>query len=128
MLRSWEIVEMPDLSMFGNGAHAQKLPAGHQFFTAGDPGDVMYVVLGGEVEILINDKIVETVRAGGIFGEMALIDHRERSATARAKTPVEVATIDQKRFMSLIGIHPFFSIEVMSVMADRLRLLNQALM
>jgi CRP/FNR family transcriptional regulator, cyclic AMP receptor protein len=119
---------MPDLSMFGNGSNAQKLPAGHQFFSAGDPGDVMYVVLGGEVEIVINDKIVETVRPGGIFGEMALIDHRERSATARAKTPVEVATIDQKRFISLIGIHPFFSIEVMSVMADRVRLLNQALM
>jgi CRP/FNR family transcriptional regulator, cyclic AMP receptor protein len=119
---------MPDLSMFGNSANAQKFPAGHQFFAAGDPGDVMYVVLAGEVEILINDKIVETVRAGGIFGEMALIDHRERSASARAKTEVEVAAIDQKRFITLIGIHPFFSIEVMNVMAERLRLLNQALM
>jgi CRP/FNR family transcriptional regulator, cyclic AMP receptor protein len=119
---------MPNLAMFGNGANAQNFPAGHQFFAAGDPGDVMYVVLGGEVEIVINDKIVETVREGGIFGEMALIDHHERSATARAKSDVKVASIDQKRFISLIGIHPFFSIEVMNVMADRLRLLNQALM
>lgn len=119
---------MPDLSMFGSSANAQKFPAGHQFFAAGDPGDVMYVVLAGEIEIVINDKIVETVRAGGIFGEMALIDHHERSATARAKTEVEVAPIDQKRFISLIGIHPFFSIEVMNVMAERLRLLNQALL
>lgn len=119
---------MPDLSMFGNSANAQKFPAGHQFFAAGDAGDVMYVVLAGDVEIVINDKIVETVHAGGIFGEMALIDHRERSATARAKSPVEVAAIDQKRFINLIGIHPFFSIEVMNIMADRLRLLNQALL
>ncbi len=119
---------MPDLSMFGNSANAQKFPAGHQFFAAGDAGDVMYVVLAGDVEIVINDKIVETVHAGGIFGEMALIDHRERSATARAKGPVEVAAIDQKRFINLIGIHPFFSIEVMNIMADRLRLLNQALL
>lgn len=119
---------MPDLTMFGNSTNAQKFPAGHQFFAAGDPGDVMYVVLAGEVEVVINEKIVETVRAGGIFGEMALIDNRERSAAARARTPVEVAAIDQKRFISLIGIHPFFSIEVMNVMADRLRLLNQALL
>ena len=119
---------MADLSMFANSANIMKYPAGHTFFSAGDEGDAMYVVLNGEVEIVINDKIVETVRSGGIFGEMALIDNSPRSASARAKTPVEVATIDQTHFIALLATHPFFSIEVMNVMADRLRLLNQALL
>lgn len=118
---------MADLSMFANSGEIKTCPAGHWFFKAGDSGDLMYVVLRGEVEILINEKIVETVRTGGIFGEMALLDKHERSAGARARTDVEVAEIDQKHFIKLIGTHPYFAIEVMSVMAERLRLLNQAL-
>ncbi|HTX56138.1 MAG TPA: cyclic nucleotide-binding domain-containing protein [Candidatus Acidoferrales bacterium] len=119
---------MADLSMFGDAGHSEQFPAGHEFFVAGDAGDLMYVVLKGEVEIVINGKVVETVRAGGLFGEMAIIDHHERSATARVKTPVEVATMDQKRFIAMLSVNPFFAIEVMTVMAERLRLLNQALL
>jgi len=76
---------MADLSMFANPAEQHAYPSGHVFFSLGDPGDVMYVVLSGEVDIFIRDKIVETVRSGGIFGEMAVIDDRERSAAARAR-------------------------------------------
>lgn len=118
---------MPDLSIFANSGETKTFPSGHWFFKAGDSGDLMYVVLSGDVDILINEKIVETVHPGGIFGEMALIDKHERSAGARARSDVEVAAIDQKHFIKLIGNHPYFAIEVMNVMADRLRLLNQAL-
>jgi CRP-like cAMP-binding protein len=58
---------------------------------------------------------------------MALIDRRERSASARMKTTAEVAAINQEQFISLLATHPFFSIEVMHSMTERLRLLNQAL-
>jgi CRP/FNR family transcriptional regulator, cyclic AMP receptor protein len=115
---------MPDLSMFANSSDTHEYPAGHVFFTAGDEGDVMYVVVAGEVEILIREKIVETIGAGGIFGEMALIDSRPRSAAARAKTIVKAAAIDQRHFLYLVQTHPLFSIEVMNVMTDRLRLLD----
>jgi CRP/FNR family transcriptional regulator, cyclic AMP receptor protein len=116
---------MPDLSMFANSADTKDYPAGHRFFTEGDAGDAMYVVVSGEVEIRIRDWLVETIGVGGIFGEMALIDNRERSAEARAKSPVKVATIDQQQFLFLLQTHPHFSIEVMHVMSDRLRLLNE---
>ena len=118
---------MTDLSMFANPIDTQDYPAGHVFFKMGDPGDVMYVVLAGEVEVLVREKIVETVRSGGIFGEMALIDNRLRSAGARAKTAVKAAAIDQQQFLYLLRTHPSFSIEVMNVMTDRLRLLNDIL-
>lgn len=113
--------------MFANSADATKHPAGHVFFSAGDPGDVMYIVLSGEVEVIIKGKTVQTVGPGGIFGEMALIDRRPRSASAKAKTNVETATIDQGQFLYLLRTHPSFSIEVMDVMAERLRVLNDAL-
>jgi CRP-like cAMP-binding protein len=112
---------MPDLSMFVNDGDIKTFPAGHQFFTVGDTGDDMWVVLDGTVDINLRGRHLEEVSSGGVFGEMALIDHRERSAEVVAKTDVRVAPIDQKRFLYLIRNHPFFAIEVMKVMTDRLR-------
>jgi CRP-like cAMP-binding protein len=117
-----------DLSMFASDLDAKQYPAGHRFITVGDEGDdVMYVVTEGEVEITLRGKVLETVSAGGIFGELALIDHRERSADVAAKTDVKVSTIDQKRFLYLIRNHPFFALEVMKIMADRLRKFDELL-
>jgi len=107
--------------MFANDLDAQHYPAGHRFFATGDHGEAMYVVTEGEVEITLRGKVLETVLAGGIFGEMALIDHKERSADVTAKTAVQVSSIDQKRFLYLVRNHPFFALEVMKIMTDRLR-------
>ncbi len=112
---------MPDLSMFANEVDTQTFPDGHRFFGAGDAGDVMWVVLAGEVDISLRGRILEKVGPGGMFGEMALIDHRERSADVVAVGEVQAAPIDQKRFLYLIRNHPFFAIEVMKIMTDRLR-------
>jgi len=112
---------MADLSLFASDLDAQHYPAGHKFMEVGDHGDFMFVVTEGEIEISLRGKILETVHSGGIFGELALIDHRERSADVIAKTDVKVSSIDQKRFLYLVRNHPFFALEVMKVMADRLR-------
>ena len=116
-----------DLSMFANTADAQKYPAGHVFFAQGERRDFAYVVLSGEVEIILNDKHIATIGVGGIFGEMALIDHSSRSAGARARSEVEAASIDQSQFLYLVRTHPTFSLEVMSVFAERLRAVNQSM-
>lgn len=113
--------------MFANPDDTRQYERGHVFFSLGEPGDVMYVVVSGEVEIAIKDKVVEVVGPGGVFGEMALIDRRPRSASAVAKNDVEAATIDQGQFLYLLRSHPTFSIEIMDVMAERLRALNEAL-
>jgi len=110
-----------DLSLFANDLDAKDYPAGHRFMAVGEHGEMMFVVTEGEVEISLRGKLLETVHAGGIFGELALIDHRERSADVTAKTDVKVSAIDQKRFLYLVRNHPFFALEVMKVMADRLR-------
>jgi CRP-like cAMP-binding protein len=110
-----------DLSIFATDHDVQHHPAGQRIVAAGEHGDIMYVVTGGEVEIMLRGKVLETVHSGGIFGELALIDHRERSADVIAKTDVTVSAIDQKRFLYLVRNHPFFALEVMKIMADRLR-------
>jgi CRP-like cAMP-binding protein len=97
------------------------LKPGEVIFDKGDKGDKMYVIRSGEVQILIDGNIVETLASGGIFGEMALIDGSPRAATARAKTECEVAPITEKTFLFLVHETPYFAIAVMRTLADRLR-------
>ena len=103
----------------------QKYLAGTILISEGQPGDTMYVVMHGEVEILVGERIVETVGPEGLFGEMSLIDNEPRSAMARAKTDCELLPITQKQFLYMVQKNPFFSIEVMRVMSRRLRNKNQ---
>jgi len=87
----------------------------------------MYVVQEGEVDILVNGKIVETVGPDGIFGEMALADTSPRSATAAAKTDLRVVPRNDQKFRSHVQRTPFFALQVMRVLAHRLRETNQRL-
>ena len=115
---------MISLSLFRN-ENAQQLSPGQVVFQAGDEGTSMYVVTEGDVEIRIGDVVAETVTTGGIFGEMALIDQTVRSASAVAKTAAKVVAIDKRRFNFMVGQTPYFALQVMSIMADRLRRANE---
>jgi len=105
----------------------QYFPAGHRFFATGDHGEVMYVVTSGEVEILLRGRLLETVGTGSVFGEMAIIDDRERSAEAIAKTNVKVVVIDHTRFLYLTKNDPSFALKVMKIITTRLRRLDDML-
>ena len=69
--------------------------------------------------------VLENIRAGGIFGEMALIDDGPRSAAAMAAEPTEVVAIDKPAFLSVVRDDPQFALRVMSLLATRLRRMNK---
>jgi CRP-like cAMP-binding protein len=116
-----------DFQMLANaGFPPARFAAGDVIFAEGDKGDVMYVVLTGEVAIERGGRVMETLGGGGVFGEMALIDGSPRSATVRAKTECEVAPINEKTFLFLVHETPFFAIAVMRTLADRLRRMDEA--
>jgi CRP/FNR family cyclic AMP-dependent transcriptional regulator len=98
--------------------------AGQVIFKQGDVGDFMYVIQEGEVDILLHEKVVETVEAGGILGELALIDNRPRAATAIARTDCKIVPIDENSFTYMVQETPHFAIHVMEVMAQRLRYMD----
>jgi CRP-like cAMP-binding protein len=100
---------------------ADSFPTGTKIFETGSRGEVMYAVQQGEVEIWREDRLLETVSPGGIFGEMALIDDQPRSATAIAKTDCKLVVVDKKRFNFLVQQTPFFALSVMQILALRLR-------
>ena len=75
----------PTLELFRHVKETVSFTQGQTIFQEDQPAEVMYVVIEGEVDILVHNKILSTVGPGGILGEMALIDKKARSATALAK-------------------------------------------
>jgi CRP-like cAMP-binding protein len=107
--------------LFRDSDKKQKLNTGQFVFEAGETGDAMYVVLDGQIEILANGKVVNTVNPGEVFGEMALVDNSPRSAGARAAKPSIIVPVDKFNFLYFVEHSPLFALEVMSTMAERLR-------
>lgn len=104
-----------------NESNLREFEPGQPIFKVGDLGDEMFVVQEGEVDILADGRLIETVRPEGFFGELALIDHAPRSADAVARTRCKLASLNEHRFLFMIDEVPFFALKVMKVMADRLR-------
>ncbi|MDG4553962.1 MAG: cyclic nucleotide-binding domain-containing protein [Candidatus Competibacter sp.] len=113
---------MPNRDLFKQIEEYRSFAAGQIIFREGEPGDNLYIVAEGEVDILVNDDhILETVGSGGIVGELALVDDKPRSATATARTDCVLAPVSRPHFLALVRLTPSFAIQVMRVMAERLR-------
>jgi CRP/FNR family cyclic AMP-dependent transcriptional regulator len=100
--------------------------AGETIFKAGDPGKALFIVRSGSVDLLVGDRVVETVGPDGVFGEMALIEHSKRSATAVARTDCELKVIEEAEFLFMVRETPFLSLKVMRTLANRLRAMNES--
>ena len=94
-------------------------------FLEDDAADTMYMVRSGRVDVITYGTVLENVRIGGIFGEMALIDNGRRSVAAMAAEPTEVVAIDRPAFLAVIRSDPQFALRVMSLLANRLRRMNK---
>jgi len=115
---------MNPAELFRQETGALQLAPGDSLFREGEKGEKMYVLLEGEMEILLGDFVLETVRQGALIGEMALIDDSPRTASVVAKTLCRLAEIDRRRFHFLVQQTPHFATHVMKTLADRLRHMN----
>ena len=91
-------------NLFKDADQVQEFQPGTTIFTEGTPGDVMYVVLDGEVDLQVGSESVEVLGPGDLMGEMALIDSKERSATAVAKSQCRLAVVDEKDILNDDGL------------------------
>jgi CRP/FNR family cyclic AMP-dependent transcriptional regulator len=112
---------MTEINIFRHSPDARDIAAGEMLFDQGDTGEAMFAVVEGNIELSLNGVVIEDVGPGGILGEMALINPAPRTARATARTAARVVPVDQSRFMYLVQEHPTFAIQVMRVMAERLR-------
>lgn len=105
----------------------QSFAQGETIFREGEKGQVMYGVLEGEVNLVINNRAVETILTGDVFGEGVLVGpDRLRSSTAIAKTDCKLAVLNLERFLFVVQETPQFALNVMRSMSDRLRHLKHS--
>ena len=109
------------IGLLQRSGESEEFAAGTTVFSQGDDGDRMFVVVSGSVTLSVDGRVVETVGPGGLFGEMAVIEHEPRSGTAVAEADTSLVGIDKRRFWFLVQETPYFAEIVMRVMAARLR-------
>ena len=109
------------------GGKTKTYSAGTEIMREGEPATHMFYLHKGVATVTAHDQAVEDVAAGGIFGEMAMIDNAPRSANVTAKTDCEVVAVDERLFLLLVHQTPFFSLDVMRTLVSRLRAMNDRL-
>lgn len=107
--------------LFRQDPHIAEFSAGQTLCREGEPGTVMYVLLSGRAEIRSGSMLLEEVGVGDIVGEMGVLDGIPRIATVTALTDCTAAAVDQQRFQFLVESNPRFALDVMQVLAQRLR-------
>jgi len=115
--------------------HRRTYRAGEEIFHAGDTGVALYVVLAGEVRIVLPgeepEEGIEVARlsSGDFFGELALLDSSPRSASAIAATPTEAAALARPDWLDLVDRQPAIGVEMLlplaKMLAVRLRAANR---
>lgn len=116
---------METIDIFKEEENTDDFSVGTTIFKEGEPGELMYVVQEGEVDILVGDQVVETIGQGGLLGEIAVVDASARSATAVARTDCKLVPLDVRRFQIHLQHTPHFAIQVIRVLADRLRRMTE---
>jgi CRP-like cAMP-binding protein len=110
-----------DLARVAGLADEVDAEQGAELTDQGRPGLECFVILDGRASVLVGDEHVATLEEGSMVGEMALIDHRPRSATVVAETPMTLLAFDTKAFGKMLDEMPAARQKVMVLLNDRLR-------
>ena len=126
----FRLLKPDELASVRASAQMRSFAAGQEIFRAGDPGDGLYLVKSGRVEISgqLNDHRQQTlsqVGPGQIFGEMAVVEQLPRSAGATALQPTTVAFLDRHDMQALLEKIPALATALLQLVSHRLRDFNQ---
>ncbi len=110
-------------------SHLRFLDEGAVVFRENDPGGEMYVIIQGEVEIRkatgpSSNKTLTVLKKGDLFGEMAIIDKKPRSATAVATQPSKLLVLNEKLYESMVASTPDFARKMNRLLSERVRKAN----
>ena len=108
------------VSIFQKQSDPKVFSAGQVIFEEGQPGDEIYGILEGEVDILVNGKIIETIEMGEVFGAGVLVGVKNRTYTAIAKVDSKLVFLNEERFLFAVEQTPMFALEVMKSYSERL--------
>jgi uncharacterized membrane protein len=120
------LLDEQERAMLAERLDDARYPAGTAIFRAGDPGESMYIVVSGEVDIFFRNDTgrqvtIETARAGDFFGEISLLDQGPRTASATATEDVEALVVDRGDLDEFLRKCPPASLDLLAAMGRRLR-------
>ena len=110
----------------------KRVPQNTRLFRQGDKGDAMYLIESGRVRISIRDEdeqevILAELAQGDFFGEMSIIDGRQRSADANVIDDAQLAILSREAFLTFVRSNPDVALEMLSALTDRLRRTDELL-
>jgi len=128
----FQFLDEQERADLANSVEEVRFPEGHAIFSAGDPGDCLYIINTGEVEIYFKDAtgvkiVLETPGPGEFFGELSLLDNGSRTANALARTDISALRVDQQDLDQLFSRHPRAALDVLRAMGRRMRVNTQLL-
>lgn len=106
------------------GALGREYADGEVICRQGEPGDRMFVVQSGRAVVEVDEVFVTELKAGDLFGEMAIVERRPRSATVRADGPARVLTLDKRAFLRQVHEDPSLAYRILETMSRRVRWLD----
>jgi CRP/FNR family cyclic AMP-dependent transcriptional regulator len=122
----FQTLDEQERSLLAERVDTVSKPAGTALFNYGDPGDSLYIVRAGEVEIFFkNDTgeriVLETARAGDFFGEISLLDGGARTASAVVTKDLQAVVVDRADLESFLRARPAAAMELLTAAGRRLR-------
>jgi CRP/FNR family cyclic AMP-dependent transcriptional regulator len=121
----FEDLDQRTLEAIANAAVEQRYEAGHEIVKQGDTGVGAFIIRSGRAEVVQQqdgrEERISELRAGDVFGEMALLDEFPRSATVRAVEPTTCLGIQRWHFRGILESHPQMALALLPVLTRRLR-------
>jgi CRP/FNR family cyclic AMP-dependent transcriptional regulator len=131
-IKMFELLNEDDRVALAKVVDELSIPAGHTLFQAGDPGDSLFIVREGEIELFIKDTagqkiVLHTAESGDMFGELAMLDSGSRTATALALTECEVLVLDREDLVFLFQRKPEAALHMLASLTGLTRKADELL-
>lgn len=114
------------VQIFQSQPELKVFTAGETLYQEGDTADFMYGIIEGEIELVHQGKVLETLKTGQVFGVGGILKVGPRRTDAIAKTDCKLAYLNQQHFLFAVQETPMFAVEVMKEYSERLRNLELA--
>ncbi len=131
-IKMFELLNEDDRLALAKVIDELSVPEAHTLFQAGDPGDSLFIIQSGEIELFIKDTagqkiVLTTAQNGDMFGELAMLDAGPRTATAVALTDSEVLVLDRDDLVLLFQRKPEAALHMLAALSSLTRKADELL-
>jgi uncharacterized membrane protein len=128
----FQLLDDEERNILASQLDVVRFKTGELLFSYGDPGDSMFVIREGEVEVFFKDDtgeriVLETAREGDFFGELSLLDSGPRTASVVALRDTEALRVDRDDLTYLLRTQPRAALHLLAAMGRRMRVTTELL-